>query len=93
MEDSTIDEQLKSAGMLTVQEIMAGGPIDGFMVNAGVNDLESFSKWLDMRTKEMLSMKAAMMLKNKAEGELFGWVLAHSAVLNEVRVNFNAATK
>ena len=87
----TLDEELKAAGLLTVSELMQGQPVDGWVVNKETTDLSKFRDWLDMRTKEMLSMKARMTLDKKEESELFEWILAHCAVLHEVRLNFNAA--
>lgn len=87
----TLDEELKAAGLLTVSELMQGQPIDGWIANKETTDLLKFSEWLDMRTKEMLSMKARMVLDKKEDNELFEWILAHCAVLSEVRINFNAA--
>ena len=87
----TIDEELKAAGLLTISELMAGQPIDGWIVNKETTDLKGFSDWLDMRTREMMSMKARLILDKKDESELFEWILAHCAVLQEVRINFNAA--
>ncbi len=87
----SIDDELKAAGMLTVSELMEGHPLKGFLVHRGVNDLDKFSQWLDMRTKEMLDMKARMNLDKRDDGELFEWVLSHCAILQEVRINFNAA--
>jgi len=87
----TLDEQLKASGMLTVKELMEGQPIDGFMINTGIKDLETFSDWLEMRTQEMLKIKARMILKNREDEDIYEWVLAHCAILNEVRLNFNAA--
>ena len=87
----SIDEELKEAGMLTVSELMAGQPIDGFKAHNGVTDLRKFGEWLDMRTKEMLGMRARMELDKKDDTELFEWVLSHCAILQEVRINFNVA--
>ena len=86
-----IDDQLKKAGMLTVKELMNGAPLDGFQRHAGVKDLETFKQWLDMRTEEMLKLKAKMLLKKQDDTELFEWAFAHSAAFNEVRINLNAA--
>ena len=87
----TLDEELKAAGMLTVSELMAGQPLDGFQAHKNIDGLKDFSAWLDMRTKEMLRMKARLTLDGKDESELFEWVLGHCAILNEVRLNFNQA--
>tara|TARA_R110000772_G_scaffold266786_2_gene389774 strand:- start:577 stop:855 length:279 start_codon:yes stop_codon:yes gene_type:complete len=89
----TIDEELKAAGMLTVEELMAGQPIDGFQTNKDVTDLGDFIMWLDMRSKEMLRMKARMILDKKDDNELYEWVLSHCAVFNEVRFNLDAALR
>ena len=86
-----IDEELKANGMLTVSEIMAGQPLDGFQRHAGVKDIETFKQWLDLRTEEMLQMKARLTLDGKDESELFEWVYSHCAAFNEVRINLNAA--
>ena len=89
----TLDEELKEAGLLTVSELMAGQPMDGFIAHKEVKDLSGFVSWLDMRSREMLSMKARMILDKKDDTELYEWVLSHCAVFNEVRVNLNAVLK
>ena len=89
----TLDEELKEAGMLTISELMEGQPIDGFIANKAVNDLPSFMKWLDMRSKEMLRIKARMILDKNTDTEMHEWVLSHCAAFNEVRVNLNAVLK
>ena len=89
----TLDEELENAGMLTVSELMVGQPIDGFQTHKNINGLKDFSDWLEMRTKEMLSMKARLTLDGNDESELFEWVLGHCAILHETRLNFNAALK
>ncbi len=89
---STLDEKLKAAGMLTVEELMKGSPLDGFMTHAGVKDLDTFEQWLKMRQKETLSLKARLTVEGKEDDELFEWALSHAAVFNEVMINFKAAT-
>jgi hypothetical protein len=86
-----IDDELKAAGLLTVSEIMKGQPIDGFQRHAGVKDIETFKQWLDMRTEEMLRIKARLTLDGKEDSEMFEWVYSHCAAFNEVRINLNAA--
>ena len=89
----SLDEELKNAGMLSVAEILAGRPIDAFIRNAGVTDIDTFAQWLDMRCEEMLSMQARMQLDKNEESELYEWVMSHAAVLQEVLINFKAATR
>ena len=91
LDSEDLDEQLKAAGLLTVSECMAGQPIDGFIVNAQVKDLETFKQWLDMRTREIKTMKAKRSVEKKSDDDLFEWVCAHDAAFNEIRLNFNAA--
>lgn len=86
----TLDEELKAAGFLTVEEALSEAH-NRFHVHAGVKDLETFMQWLEMRTKEMSEMKARMILDKKDETELFEWVLSYCAAFNEVRVNLKAA--
>lgn len=87
----TLDEELKAAGLLTVKELMNGQPTDGFLAHAGVSNLNTFSEWLNMRSEEMLKMKARMILDKREDEELFEWVLSHCSAFNEVRINLNAA--
>lgn len=87
----TLDEKLKEAGLLTVDELMKGQPMDGFIAHAGVNDLATFVEWLDMRSKEMLRMKARMTLNKMEDDEMFEWIVSHCAAFNEVRINLRQA--
>ncbi len=88
-----LDERMKAAGMIPVSEILKGSLMDKWHVHTGVVDLESFSKWLDIKLEEMLKLKARIELKGDAENnELYECVLSHCAVLTAVRCNFKAAT-
>ena len=87
-----IDEKLKKAGLLTVDEIMSGQQLDGFIKDVGVKNLVTFKQWLDSRVEEMLKLKVRLII-NKDDPELLEWVSAHCAAFYEVRVNLNAAYK
>lgn len=91
--DADLDSRLIAAGMFSVSQLMAGTPIDAFRKHAGVNDLDTFSQWLDMKAKEYLTMQARMTLDKSEDDELYDWAFSHAAVFAEVRVNFKAATK
>ena len=65
----SIEDELKKAGMLTVKELIDGQPADGFIVHAGVTDIDKFSEWLNMRSEEMLKMKARMLLDKNDDGD------------------------
>ena len=89
----SIDEELKSRGMMTTAELLAGSPVDGFVTHAQVKDISSFVKWLDMETACYLDQKARLELDGDDKSEIYEWVLAHYATFNEVRVNLRAALK
>lgn len=90
--DGGLDERMKAAGMLSAAELIAGAPLDAFMKHAGVNDLESFGKWLEMRRKECLQSQGRYDLGDRDKSDdLYEWTIAHAAVFGEVHVNFKAA--
>lgn len=91
VEAGTLAERMKAAGMMTVDELLAGAPLDAFTRHAGVNSLEAFGQWLEMRRREYVTMQAKRTLDKREEDDLYEWVLAHAGVFGEVHVNFKAA--
>lgn len=91
VEAGTLAERMKAAGMMTVDELLAGAPLDAFTRHAGVNSLEAFGQWLEMRRRECVTMQAKRTLDKREEDDLYEWVLAHAGVFGEVHVNFKAA--
>jgi hypothetical protein len=90
-EAGTLAERMKAAGMMTVDELLAGAPLDAFTRHAGVNSLETFAQWLEMRRREYVTMQAKRTLDKREDDDLYEWVLAHAGVFGEVHVNFKAA--
>ena len=86
-----LEQRMKDAGMMSIDEMLEKSPLGKFNAHAGVTDLESFEEWIQMRRKEFLTMQAKMMLDNKDGDELFEWVVSHAAVLGEVIANFRQA--
>ncbi|MBP5947933.1 hypothetical protein [Pseudomonas sp. P9(2020)] len=84
-------DRMKAAGMIPIDELMASSPLDVFMVHNGVNTLETFGQWLEMKRREYVTMHARFTLDKREDDELFEWVVAHAAVFGEVMVNFKAA--
>lgn len=82
-----LDREMVAMGMLPASQIINGQPL---LRHAGVRDLETFRRWLNMRHKELLRMKASMMVDGKEDSELFEWVMAHHAAFSEVLTNFNS---
>lgn len=86
-----IDARMKSAGMLSAAEIIAGQPIDAFVKHAGVVDMGSLVQWAEMRRAEFLRMQARYELGDKEKDDLYEWVVSHVAVFSELHVNIRAA--
>lgn len=87
-----LDERMKAAGMLSAAELIAGAPLDAFMKHAGVNDLETFGQWLEMRRGECLRMQGRYDLGERDKSDdMYEWTVAHSAVFGEAHVNFKDA--
>lgn len=88
----TLDERMKKAGMLSIEQMLERSPLGAFSAHAAVTDLEKFEEWIQMRRKEFLTMQARMTLDKQEDDEMFEWVLSHCAVLGEVIANFRQAT-
>ncbi|MDP8249593.1 hypothetical protein [Pseudochrobactrum saccharolyticum] len=89
-----LDARLKSAGMYTVEEIMAGTPVDKWRVHAGMNNLQFFGEWLERKSREYKIMAAGYDIGDKDKSdELYEWSLAHSGAFHDVLVNFRAAIR
>lgn len=84
----TLDERMKNAGMLTIDEMIERLGANPFMLQREVHDLESFEWWLEMKYREFLSMQAKYQLDNKENDELFEWVLAHAALFGTVLAHY-----
>lgn len=92
-EIAALDKQLKAVGMITLSDCLKSDPLGKYSTHQGVDNLERFEQWLDMRFIEMMKMKSRMLLAKKEDDDLYEWVLAHAAVLGEVRAQFNACKK
>ncbi len=89
-EIAELDKQMKAVGMIPLSEMLNSSPMGKFGVHKGVDNLEQFEQWLNMRFVEMMKMKSKMLLTKKEDDELYEWVLSHAAVLGEIRTQFNA---
>jgi len=88
---SDLDERMKSAGMMSVSEMLGRTPLDAFVGNAQVTDLKTFEEWVLMRREKFIRMQIGMTLDSNESDEMFEWVIAHNAILAEVIVNFRQA--
>lgn len=89
--EASLGERMKAAGMLTIPEILEGGPLDRFIKHAHVVDLQSFVEWVHSKRVEYLTMHARMTVEHRENDELFEWVSSHTAVFGEVMINLKAA--
>lgn len=44
----TLDERMKNAGMMTIDEMLEKSSLGIFSAHAGVTDLQKFEEWLQM---------------------------------------------
>jgi hypothetical protein len=85
-----LDHQMKMAGMIPLSQMLKDNPLDKFTLHKGVDTLELFEKWLNMRFEEMMKLKMKMILDKKEDKDMFEWILSHAYVLGEIRTQFNA---
>jgi hypothetical protein len=90
-ETPSLDERMKAAGMTPVSQMLIRGPLDGVLAHAGVHDLATFLQWVEMKRAEYLKMQARYDLGEKAEDDLYEWVIAHCSVFTQVHVTLKAA--
>lgn len=89
-----VDELLIAQGMIPLSSLLKEAPIDKFMSHVGVDSMEFFERWLDMRFKETMKYKAMLFARtdgNPEGDEMYEWSLAHAAVYQEVMINFRNA--
>lgn len=85
-----LDKEMTALGMIPLSEMMDSNPMGKFTLHKGVDNLDLFGEWLDMRYTSMMKMKCRFILDKKEDDELYEWVLSHAAVLGEIRAQFNA---
>ena len=86
-----LDTKLRAAGMLTVAEMLNGGPLDGFIKHASVVDAPSLLRWVEMRRAEFLRQIALYEIGERDTGdELYEWILAHCSAFTELHINMKA---
>lgn len=92
LEEGDLNARLKAKGMYSIDEMMGNLPIDKWRVHSGMTDVTFFGEWLERKSREYLTMKAAYDVGDKDESdELYEWVLAHYGAFHDVLVNFRAA--
>lgn len=92
LEEGDLNSRLKAKGMYSIDEVMGSLPLDKWRVHSGMTDLKFFGEWLERKTRDYYTMRAAYEVGDKDESdELYEWVLAHYGAFHDVLVNFRAA--
>ncbi|TPM37017.1 hypothetical protein [Mesorhizobium sp. B2-3-2] len=91
--EASLDERMEAAGMIPLSKLLAGDtPLARWEVHTSVRDLASFEQWLQMRHREIKSLRVKYELGDKDEtDDLYEWVLAHDGAFSEVAANFRQA--
>jgi hypothetical protein len=89
-EIAEIDNKLIAKGMIPLSTMLNSNPLGMFATHVGVNNLDRFEQWLNMRFSEMMGLKSRMLIAGTVDNEMFEWTLAHAAILGEIRTQFFA---
>jgi hypothetical protein len=80
-----LSARMKAAGMLPLEEMLAGNVMGRFSTHVGVTDFESLLAWAERKHEQYLRMRMAYELGDQPKSDdLYEWVFAHSAVFAEV---------
>lgn len=92
--EPTLDDRMKAAGMSTLSELVNGqSPLGIYSAHAGVKDHDSFEWWLKRRYEEFMGMRMRYELGDREKDDMYEWVFAHAATLNEVLDNWKMMKK
>jgi len=92
MTDEELEQKLKEKGMISLANLLSGQtPIAQFQAHVGVIDVESFGAWLERKRETFIRMRLEYEVGNKDKDDLYEWIFAHSAVFNEVCMNWRKA--
>ena len=88
-----LDEQMKAAGMRTIDEMVASLTNNPLLLTKEVTDLESFEWWLETCYREFISMQAERDLKKQDGDDMYEWILAHASLFGSVLAHYRQATQ
>ena len=77
-------EKMKEAGMLPIEEILAGNLMGKFSTHVGVTDLPSLLWWVESKNEEYLRMRLRYEVGDKPKDDMYEWVFAHSAAFSTI---------
>jgi hypothetical protein len=83
-----LDKALADAGMITITEALAGGPMDPFYANAHVVNIDTLLSWAEQQRRSYLTALARHDLKiNVMSDDIYDFVLGRSAQATATHVN------
>lgn len=97
MSDAELAERMKAAGMLSIEEILAGNLMGDFSTHVGVTDIPSLLEWAEKKHEAFLKMRLKYEVGMSEKDDLYEWVFAHSAafgtIVDHMRKAINSATE
>tara|TARA_R100001086_G_scaffold209999_1_gene125883 strand:- start:901 stop:1200 length:300 start_codon:yes stop_codon:yes gene_type:complete len=76
--------KMKAAGMLPIDEILAGNLMGKFSTHVAVVDLPSLKWWVESQHEKYLRMRLEYEVGGKEKDDMWEWVFAHSAVFGTI---------
>ena len=88
-----IDARMQAAGMIPIADHLAGKtPMGGWMVHAGMHDLDTYETWLEQKAAEYLRMQAHYELGDRDKGDdMYDWTIANAGAYLSALLNLRAA--
>lgn len=87
-----LDEQMKEAGMLTIDEMVASLTDQPLLLQDEVVDIESFEWWLESQYRYYVEMQARRELVKQDGDDMYEWILAHASTFGSVLAHYRKAT-
>lgn len=79
-----LSARMKAAGMLSLEEMLAGNIMGKLSTHVGVTDFSSLQEWAEKQHEKYVRMRMRYELGDEPEDDLYEWVLAHAAVFGTV---------
>lgn len=91
LDELDIEEEMKKAGMIPLDDILSGESASKYETHVGVTDIERFSDWLTRKREEYIRMRIKQEFKKN--DDLYDFVLGKTSAYNEIWLNFRKGTK
>lgn len=91
VDEIDIEEEMKKAGMLPLDDILSGDSSSKYETHIGVTSIEYFSDWLTRKREEYIRLRIKHEFKKN--DDLYDFVLGKASAYNEIWLNFRKGTK